>query len=57
MYAFAETFARLTEMTQYTCGKRCLPSGILSQILLKSSGLHSSHTKHQFFRHEEGVCE
>jgi hypothetical protein len=34
-----------------------LLSGVFARKLLKSYGVHSSHTKRLFFRHEEGVRE
>jgi hypothetical protein len=34
-----------------------LLSGVSGRKLLKSKAMHSSHTKSQFFCHEEGVLE
>ena len=49
--------AVLTECSQYTGGARYFLSGGPARKLLKSHGLHSSHTKRECFRYEEGVRE
>jgi hypothetical protein len=47
----------LTDCNQYTGGALYLLSEILARELLKSRGMHQSHTKNQFFHHQVGVDE
>ena len=47
--AFAENVALLMAFSQNAGGICYLLSGVLAQKLCKSDGVHSSHTKHQFF--------
>jgi len=49
--------ALLMECSQYTGRARYFLSGFLAWKLLKSHGVNSSHTKHQFFCHKEGIYE
>jgi hypothetical protein len=49
--------ALLTECSQYTTRACYFLSGVLDWELLKSHGVNSSHTKHQFFCHKEGIYE
>jgi hypothetical protein len=44
-------------LAECTGRARYLLSGVFARKLLKSYGMHSSHTKRQLFRHEEGVRE
>jgi len=42
----------MTEWTHYSCGRL---TGVLAPKLLIPHGLHSTHTKLQFFNHDDGV--
>jgi len=44
-------------LAECTGRARYLLSGVFARKLLKSYGVHSSHTKRQLFHHEEGVRE
>ena len=44
-------------LAECTGRARYLLSGVSGRKLLKSNAVHSSHTKRQFFRYEEGVLE
>jgi hypothetical protein len=44
-------------LAECTGRARYLLSGVSARQLLKSHAVHSSHTKRQFFHHEEGVLE
>jgi len=47
--ADAENVAFPADGSQYTGAARCLLSAVRGRKLLKSRGVHSSHTRHHFF--------
>jgi hypothetical protein len=49
-----KTASLLTKCNQYTSGAPYLLSGVLDRELLKSHGVHSSHTENKVFREKEG---